>query len=242
LFGVRGLLYQHDPPTYDRWLWLRRVLDRQPGWVLDAGSGSGAFAMYTASIGHRAIGLSFDAEANRVATHRAQLLELERVRFDTADLRRLDQLAPSLGRFDQILCLETIEHLWDDQKLIHDISRLLVPGGRLYLTTPTAGHRPLLGEQLSSTEDGGHVRWGYTAERIEELLRDAGIRVRSVDYLSGVVTQRITNLSRRLAKRLGVHAAWALTAPVRILRPLDRSITRLTKAEYLAIAVVGVKA
>jgi len=245
LLGWRGLLLQSDPPTWDRWRWVRKHLapagDDLFVRTLDAGCGSGGFSLYAASRGHHVLGLSFDDDANAMAMRRAAILNLPHARFRTADLRGLDRLTGELGTFDQILCLETIEHLSDDDKLVRNLAALLRPGGRLLLTTPSIAHRGLVGEALSATEDGGHVRWGYSVERLRELLRCAGLEPVSEAYLSGIVSQQITNVARVLARTVGVRAAWAMTAPLRLLGVLDRPLTRLLNYRWLAVAIVGVR-
>lgn len=241
LLGWPALVLQQDPPTWDRWRWLRSELRAGALRTLDAGSGSGAFAIYAAERGNVTLGLSLDEAANARAARRAAMLGVRRVGFRNADLRQLDLLAPELGAFDQIICFETIEHILDDRKLLADLAALLRPGGRLFLSTPWAGHRPLVGESLSQVEDGGHVRWGYTAEQLAGLLADAGLEVISQKYLSGIVSQFITNVSRRLAGVAGERGAWVLTAPLRLFLWLDRPLTRMLGHPWLAIGVVGIK-
>jgi SAM-dependent methyltransferase len=241
LLGWPALVLQQDPPAWDRWRWLRSELRHGALRTLDAGSGSGAFTIYAAEKGNVVLGLSLDEAANRRAARRAALLGVRRVGFRKADLRQLDVIAPELGGFDQILCLETIEHLSNDAKLVSDLAGLLRPGGRLFLSTPWAGHRPLVGEKPSRTEDGGQVRWGYTAAELTQLFTAAGLEPVSERYLSGVVSQQLTNLGRRIEPALGRHLAWALTAPLRLLSWLDRPLTRLLRYPWLSIAVVGVK-
>lgn len=241
LLGWPALVLQQDPPAWDRWRWLRKEL--QPGALrtLDAGSGSGGFSIYAAERGNVVLGLSYDEAANERAKRRAAILGVRRVGFRRADLRQLEQIAPELGGFDQIICLEVIEHLLDDQKLLSDLAGLLRPTGRLLVTTPWSGHRPLVGEKLSEVEDGGHVRWGYTHERLASLLESAGLAVVAQEYLSGIVSQAITNVSRRLEGPLGPQLAWVLTFPLRIALVLDRPLTRLFRYPWLAVAAVGVK-
>jgi hypothetical protein len=47
-------------------------------------------------------------------------------------------------------CLETIEHLADDQGLVRWVVAMLAPEGQLLRTTPLEGHRPLLLEGAPS--------------------------------------------------------------------------------------------
>jgi SAM-dependent methyltransferase len=241
LLGWPALVVQQDPPAWDRWRWLRREL--RPGALrtLDAGSGAGGFSIYAAERGNVVLGLSFDEAANTRATRRAAILGLRRVGFRRADLRQLEQIAPELGGFDQIICLEVIEHLFNDQKLLTDLAALLRPGGRLLVSTPWSGHKALVGETISPVEDGGHVRWGYSQEQLAGLLEGAGLKVVAQEYLTGIVTQAITNVSRRLEGLLGSQLAWVLTLPLRIGMLVDRPVTRMLGYPWLAVAAVGVK-
>lgn len=241
VLGWRALFLQQDPPTYDRWRWVKRHLRPGPLRTLDAGSGSGAFTMYAAARGNEALGISFDERANHRASRRARLLGFRHAHFRTGDLRQLKSYSPELGAFDQILCLETIEHVMADQALVNDLAALLRPGGTLLLSTPYAAHRPLRGERLSAVEDGGHVRWGYTFGELRSMLTAAGLRVQSEEFLSGFVSQQITNAARAVEDRIGAHAAWALTAPLRVLQTVDRWLSSRIGYPPLAVAVVGVR-
>jgi SAM-dependent methyltransferase len=241
LIGWPALVLQQDPPAWDRWRWLRRQLRSGALRTLDAGCGSGAFSIYAAERGNVVLGLSVDEAANARATRRAAILGVRRVGFRRADLRQLDAIAPELGGFDQIICLEVIEHILNDQKLLVDLAALLRPSGRLLLTTPWSGHRPMVGETLSEVEDGGHVRWGYTRAHLASLMEGAGLEVMSQDYLTGVLSQAITNVSRRFERLLGPQLAWVLTLPLRVGLLLDRPLTRVIRYPWLAVAAVGVK-
>lgn len=240
-FGWTVTVLFGDPCVFDRWLFVRKHLRPGPVRTLDAGSGSGAFTMYAAKRGNNALGLSFEERNNLVARERTAILGLENnIDYRTGDLRELDELAEGLGQFDQIICLETIEHILDDAKLLRDLSGLLTPGGRLLLTTPYVGHRALYSERLSDHEDGGHVRWGYSHADLDRLMQQAGLEVVERDYVSGVVSQKITNLYRRLSS-VNIHFAWLVTFPLRIAEPLDRPLTRLLRFPYLCVAAVGEK-
>ena len=240
LIGWRALILQGDPLVVDRWHWLKRHLRTGGCQTFDAGCGNGAFTLYAARIGNRAVGLSFSERESVKAMARARLLGLNHVEFRTGDLRRLDELSGELGSFDQIICLETIEHILNDRKLLADLVALLSPGGRLLLTTPYRDYRRLYGETLSEREDGGHVRWGYTHQELRELFNQAGLDVRVEEFLCGVVSQKITDLMRRLS-RLHYRVAWAITLPLWPLTIFDPWVTRLTGYPHMTIGMVGVK-
>jgi hypothetical protein len=120
------------------------------------------------------------------------------------------------------------------------LSGLLKPGGRLILTTPYKNGRPIYGDGLSSVEDGGHVRTGYTHEEIRALFTGAGLEVITQDYVSGVVTQKIVELMRRLTP-IGPRFAWAVTFPLRIFQPADPVLTKATGYPFYIVAAVGAK-
>jgi len=208
--------------------------------TLDAGCGSGAFAIYAAVKGNETVGISFNPDETLKARERANILGISNINFVADDLRNLSQISSHLGEFDQIICFETIEHIMNDDQLIQDLCALLKPGGRLLLTSPYLRHHRLLGERLSEYEDGGHVRWGYTHEQMHSIFQKHQLDVVTYDYVSGVISQTLTNLMRFLS-RIDYKVSWVLTFPLRILQLLDKPLTEVMGYPYLCIAVVGVK-
>jgi SAM-dependent methyltransferase len=180
---------------------------------------------------------SFDEASIRKASDRARNFGFDKIRFIEMDLRELNEVSGQLPKFDQIICTECIEHIIDDARLVRDLASMLVPGGRLLLTTPTSGHKPLRHEALSATEDGGHVRWGYTAQRLQELCQEANLQVIETSYTSGILSQKLTNLMRVKQEKL----AWALTFPLRLAQLVDRPISSLVGYPWFGIGIVAIK-
>ncbi len=242
-FGWSPLLIHGDPCVLDRWLWLRRHLRRGDVRTLDAGCGNGAFSIYSARSGNRVVAASFSPREQEDARRRAEVLGVEGIDFRTLDLRDIERHRDSLGSFDQIICFETIEHLTDDAGLVRTLADMLEPGGQLLLSAPFDGHRPLYTEDAdpSPVEDGSHVRFGYSQQRLREIAEDAGLAVRDEGLISGIVSQKLTDLMRRLSARLGRPAAWLLVLPLRPLVLLDAPLSRLTRYPYLTVALSGVK-
>lgn len=238
--GWKAVLLYADPCTYDRWRWVQRFAEPGPARTLDAGSGNGAFAMFAASIGNRATALSYSADDQARAERRARAAGLHDIAFPVGDLRELDRLAAGLGQFDQVFCLEVIEHILDDRKLLRDLAGVIRPGGRLLLTTPAKGHRPFVGETISAIEDGHHVRVGYEPAELEALLSEAGFGGVTHHRISGIVSQAGFNVMYRL-NPVVPHLGWAVSLPLRLLRPLDGPLTRLTRYPHLSAGVVAVR-
>jgi SAM-dependent methyltransferase len=243
IFGWRLLMITGDPCVLDRWLWLRERL--RPGRLrtFDAGSGNGGFSIYAARTGNEVLSASFSAEEQQSARRRAAVLGVDGVDFRVIDLREIDQHRAELGTFDQIVCLETIEHVIDDEGLVGSLAGMLTPGGRLLLSTPYSEHRPLYTEELdpSPEEDGSHVRYGYSPERLAQIAAAAGLQVADQGFISGVVAQKLTDLMRRLTERIGVTGAWLAVLPLRPLVLLDGPLSRLLRYPYLSVALCAVK-
>lgn len=227
-----------DPVVFDRWRWLRRA-GRRGVRTLDAGCGSGWFAIYMSSLGNEVTGISFDEVANAAAERRAKMIGATTARFVLGDLRELDRFGEDLGMFDQIICFETIEHIRDDAKLVRDLAARLNPGGQLLLTTPSDDHPPLIGEEVSETEDGGHVKFGYSLDELRELMAAAGLRVIDEGRLGGWVVQKLFNATYRMVPLVGWRPAVVLTLVLRPLQVLDRPLTKLLGYPELCVRIMA---
>ena len=85
------------------------------------------------------------------------------------------------------------------------------------------------------------MRFGYSAERLREIAEGAGLEVESEGFVSGFVSQKLTNLMRRLTARVGRMPAWAIMLPPRPLVVFDRPLSRMLDYPYLSVALSAVK-
>ncbi len=240
-FGWRAALMHGDPTSFDRWIWLRKHLRPGPVRTMDAGCGSGSFTLYAASVGNDAVGISH-ADPTK-AERRARISGLQNAQFVQYDLRNLQDLIPKMAPFDQIFCFECLEHIRDDRAVVRNMAAMLKAGGKMMITAPYKYYKHLIGDSLSETEDGGHVRWGYTHEEMGDILEVAGLQVVVKDYVAGILSQQISNAQRVIARAPGMGGlgAWALTFPLRPIVSFDRLLTDKLRYPYLSIAMVATK-
>lgn len=232
LCGFPATLIHGDLLVLDRWRWLRRYLPYTHNGekVIDLGCGSGAFSIGLSLKGYRALGLSWDARNQAVATERAALCGAEGATFALFDVRDLGNRMDLKNTFDFALCLETMEHILDDAKLMRDISGCLKPGGLLLFTAPFYFYRAITQHDrgpFSITEDGGHVRRGYTLCMLQELCRQAGLQVERVESCSGFWSQKITGLQRWVTEKFGALTGWTCVLPLRTIPILFDNVTRI---------------
>jgi SAM-dependent methyltransferase len=97
--------------------------------------------------------------------------------------------------FDVIVSLDYLEHVQDDQSALSELWRVLKPGGRLLISTPTTGPRfllnkikPLIGLTLDKY---GHVREGYDLEQLNSRLRQQGYSILASSTYSRFFTELI---------------------------------------------------
>jgi 2-polyprenyl-3-methyl-5-hydroxy-6-metoxy-1,4-benzoquinol methylase len=90
------------------------------------------------------------------------------------------------GTFATVLAAEVIEHVFDTERVLLELARVLRPGGWLVLTTPNLvalsgraklvlGHSPHNVEFDASPGTSGHIRY-FTFDTLETLLRRVGLR------------------------------------------------------------------
>ncbi len=165
---------------YDDELWELVPEDRHPpadllSWVaslerarraLDLGCGDGALSS------------AVRAEQLTLADVSALALARARARLPDAEVVELKPDAPlpfDDGSFDLVICTETVEHIRDVQLFLSEVRRVLVPSGRLAVTTPA--HRRLIRppDPLSP-----HLRF-LTKRSLRALLEQMGFTIDSLE-------------------------------------------------------------
>jgi len=182
-----------------------RILDRiappRPGArIADAGCGSGVIAGHAAKIARQVVGFDSNPEAIRYAS---EAFGSDRVRFVLGPFERIIDEGP----FDQIYCLEVIEHLYEEQAIetLRLFSRAAAPEAQLLVTTPNAHSAwPLIEWSLDRLQlvptlaQAQHLTL-FSRKSLVRALDRAGWRVEELGTFNGVAPF-VAPLSESLAR------------------------------------------
>ena len=154
------------------------------------------------------VGIDIDGENLRKAKGEKENVEL--ISMQTENLAFRD------NTFDAVLMIEVLEHVFDDEKAISEIYRILKPGGKLIITAPnklfpfeTHGFRigskgygtkgigfpvlPYLPEILRKYVANARV---YTPWHLKRMLVEEGFSINCVGFLSPGLDQLRINFPK----------------------------------------------
>ncbi len=147
--------------------------------LLDLGSGGGRHAFEAMRRGARVTALDYSAsDLKDVAAVAGAMITSGEAAFEqwagVVNADALDLPFPS-NAFDRVIVSEVLEHVWDDERALTEIARVLRPGGRIAATVPTRWPERVswaLNWHYHDTP-GGHVRV-YRQHELELKLEHAG--------------------------------------------------------------------
>lgn len=155
--------------------------------VADAGCGSGVVAAHLAKTAALVIGFDSNPAAVSYAT---AAFASERLRFELGPFERLVDNGP----FDQIYCLEVLEHLYEEQAVdtLRLFARSAAPEGELFVTTPNARSAwPAIEWTLDrlalvpTLDEAQHLTL-FNASSLARAMHDAGWSVEEIGAFNGV--------------------------------------------------------
>jgi SAM-dependent methyltransferase len=148
----------------------------RPIQTLDCGCGNAYFAHQAIRRHAVCLGITIHPwEKYNCEQMRSFLGIDEQLKVQVTNLEQLADDPGQHGRFDQVLLLDVIEHILDAPAALRQIHSLAAQDGLVYITTPNRdwqGNADRI--RVTRTEDGWHVRNGFTFEQLETLLEEAG--------------------------------------------------------------------
>jgi len=106
-------------------------LKYKPSFILDVGCGTGAFTRRLSGKGHKIIGVDLSDEMLDLS--RKNCNGFNGISFVKADVERLPF---NSGTFDAVLCFAVHHHFLSYEKVASEVSRILKPGGWLFICDP----------------------------------------------------------------------------------------------------------
>jgi SAM-dependent methyltransferase len=188
--GYRMLGELHIPGRLRSWFImqaLRRLgfWDRTPRALYDAGGGEGAFAVHVA---RRFPSWRVVIADNETKTIERTLRIKAALGLDNLSVQMVDLRDPGEeNAYDVVICADVLEHIEEDDRVVEHLAHALKPGGVLLITSPSVPqprHLPLVAWRERrigfDPSDYGHVRAGYSEERLRALFEGSGLTVESV--------------------------------------------------------------
>jgi SAM-dependent methyltransferase len=155
---INSFLKQAGPPGYYRWRIATEFLQMPTflsGCILDVGAQNGAFL-------------------ERLHADFKVGVDLVEVPISSLAWSRADAcLLPfASNTFQHVLAFDIIEHVPEDERVLAEIDRVLVPGGSLWLSTTQSDFFLFPGGPLQRRFESawGHVRRGYTYEELRAKI------------------------------------------------------------------------
>jgi SAM-dependent methyltransferase len=152
--------------------------------VLDVGAGFGRHVYECARRGGDVVALDYAADevVETLGTLGAMIVDDEITDDQVLGVMRGDarRLPFPDHTFDVVITSEVLEHIQDDVAAIHEMARVLKPGGRFAATVPSwfpeVVNWKLSDEYHAPKSKGGHVRI-YAKAELQAKLRAAGLDV-----------------------------------------------------------------
>lgn len=179
---------------------------------MDVGGGNGYVATAVRDLGHRVVVVEPGEAGARFARSRGIA---EVVQASIVDLEVLDGSVGGIGLFD------VLEHIEDDADALRRLRRMLVRGGRLYVTVPA--HRWLW---TSVDVTAGHHR-RYTRRTLRRALTEAGFEVSFLSYYFWPLALPMM-LYRVVPERLGLRRSES--RPERVAREHGQTHVLMSRA------------
>ncbi|MBK6726669.1 MAG: class I SAM-dependent methyltransferase [Xanthomonadales bacterium] len=192
------------------------IAGSKPLSILDVGCAQGTLALLLAERGHSVTAVDL----------RPQFLSYAQSRQTHGDIafRTIDVLTdPIPGRYDLVFANQIIEHLVYPTRLCRRLFDVLVPGGRIVITTPSWHYvrnslpnlaslgDPSRWEHLQNSADGDGHFYAYTVDELAQSVAEAGFADVSVEsYETPVISG---HMKVRYLQRL---------LPYRVLQRIDR--------------------
>ena len=174
-----------DPSHFIRSRYFRRFTSElKPRKVLDAGCGAGDYALFMAEQWPQSRVHAVDIDSAQILKNRDTVsrMKVVNIQFACQDITSL----ADKETYDLITCIDALEHIEDQQTVLHNFRRALSKDGALYLHIPLARPRPVpFSKHLQSMHEWSeheHVAPMRTKDELLKMVEEAGLRISRWQY------------------------------------------------------------
>ena len=187
---LRTLFYKILDLFFLRSWYIRKILreygselDNQGEWkLLDAGSGFGQYDRFILQEFDNVNVHAVDVKKDYLEDSRRYFerdIEAGRIAFNQEDLLELDYE----DMFDFVICVDVLEHIEKDEKVMQNIYRSLQTNGYFLMHSPSIYSEEDADGDESFVDE--HARPGYSKSDIRNKLENSGFNVLEVAYTYG---------------------------------------------------------
>lgn len=157
--------------------------------ILDMGCGEGRHSIGALlETPANVIGLDLSVQDLKVAKHRLNDFDLSDINtFCTFGVGNINDIPIQSASLDAVMCSEVLEHVDSPEESIHELVRVLKPGGVMALSVPRYLPELIcwkLSKEYSQTP-GGHVRI-FRHRQLKDLAVNAGLEYQSFHWAHGL--------------------------------------------------------
>ena len=187
---LRTLFYKILDLFFLRSWYIRKILrkygsdmEAQGEWsLLDAGSGFGQYDRFILQEFNNVNIQAVDVKSDYLEDSRSYFereIEAGRITFNQENLLEIDYE----DMFDFVICVDVLEHIEEDEKVMQNINRSLQSGGYFLMHSPSIYSEEDADGDESFVDE--HARPGYSKRDISEKLQNSGFTVLDVAYTYG---------------------------------------------------------
>lgn len=148
--------------------------------VLDAGCGSGSYALKLAKAYHY-----LQIEGKDIKKFETWNKLPRNVEFQQQDLRQMSEK----NHYDFCLSIDVLEHILGNHQVLKNIYRSLKPKGYFYLHMPSRDQRRILPKKLFKESERRlqkeHIGQMYSLKEIKEVLKSIGFKIIKAHHTFG---------------------------------------------------------
>lgn len=157
--------------------------------ILDMGCGEGRHSIGALlETPANVIGLDLSVQDLEIAKHRLNDFDLSDINtFCTFGVGNINDIPIKSASLDAVMCSEVLEHVDSPEESIHELVRVLKPGGVMALSVPRYLPELIcwkLSKEYSQTP-GGHVRI-FRHRQLKDLAVNAGLEYQSFHWAHGL--------------------------------------------------------